>query len=260
MSPNTEAVAARLTPDRATRWLSYWDTFSSTIPDEITDAEYSDLVLGAWLNFRKHDDSVQADTISAAWGIRRFKKLPRLQPRVQPTATVVPQPVKPWVPCVHWGGTRTDCVTCSKGEPHAQRMRYAQDMWTDHARFVRQRLRAEILPWTGGVQYEHFIDLEAQFWFNVAARIESYLPMMNSAGEAIPQATKAWLRAVVHSTVTDHFRAEWGLRSDQSKRDVRREVQFLDTGDRGIPNPGDPMFAKPVSPAGSAPDEMEVDV
>ena len=64
----TNQTAARLEPDRSARWLTYWDTFSSTIPDEIAPEEYSDLALSAWLDFRKQDDAAQVWTQSRRRG------------------------------------------------------------------------------------------------------------------------------------------------------------------------------------------------
>jgi DNA-directed RNA polymerase specialized sigma24 family protein len=109
--------------------------------------------------------------------------------------------------------------------------------------FVRKRIHAEILPWTGGKSYPKFDDLEQETWWLIARQIKQYAPE--------PETGKpfAWLRTVVHSAVVDHFRSEYS-----QKRDVRKEVPTDFDKDRGIANPTDPMLPpQSVHPQGAEP-------
>ena len=243
------ATAGRLPPDRASRWLGFWDTFSSTIPDKVTDAEYSDLTLSAWLEFLKQDENDQTDAIARAWGIKQFKKVPRLQPRA-PKATVVKHAVKPWEPCIHWGGTRP-CSTHEHKPLNGDQEKLGQDTWNARGNrgFVRKRIRAEILPYTDGNAYLKFDDLEASVWWTIAGRMRSYVPVRDQEGDVIPKAERGWLREVVHSAVIDHFRAE-----NNKTRDARREILVEFDYDLGIPPPNEPMQAQSVRPKGTEPD------
>ena len=106
------------------------------------------------------------DAISKAWGVRQFKKLkPSRAARAakQQTATVVH--AKRWEPCERWGGTKP----CT-GHEHAPlgdtQMQQAEGMWKGNSGFVKKRIHAEILPWTGGKTYVKFDDLEASVFVN----------------------------------------------------------------------------------------------
>jgi hypothetical protein len=253
-------TAERLTPDRAARWLSYFDVFSSTIPSEVTEAEYADLTLGAWVDFRKNDSDAQADAVSAAWGIKRFKKLPRLQPRTkQPVAVVVKPAVKPWTPCGFWKIPKEPCLT-HKHAMHETPMLKAQSLFEVHARFVRRHILVELQPWSGGKRYD-VNDIESVVWWNVAQRMPEWLPLLEThytfdddtevanwwTSAKTPEQARAqmFLRAVVHTTVIDVVRG-----NHAEKRDVRLEVPIpASAGDRGIPNPCDPPPAKPTPTA-----------
>lgn len=231
-TPFVDQTAARLAPDRAERWLAYWDRFSVAIPDEMPEAQYSQIALDAWLQFRKQDEENEVARLATAWGIKKFAKLPqrpRKENRPQPTATVVP-PTR-WEPCEHWGGTRL----CSEHEhaPLSSVARLAQDMWSRFQPFVRKYLGVAIMGYTGGKWYEKFEDVEAEVWFTVMAKMLTYRSLLNEKGEECPQ---AWLRSIAYSVAASHFRSEHAQR-----RDVRREVPFFeDVEDRGIPNRDEP--------------------
>jgi hypothetical protein len=257
----SNSTAARLEPDRAARWLTYWDTYSSTVPDSITDLEYSNLTLGAWHDFRELDEGEQIAAISRAWNIRHPRSAKVIR-KVKPSATVAITPeVKPWEPCVRWGGTRTDCAGCRKhehGVPDTA-MRKAQSLFELHSQFVRRHIFVEFLP--SGQRYDA-TEVEGQVWFAVAKRMPEYLPLMATFHDSNPDnvehhftdasendraRVQQWLRAVVHTVVIDVVRG-----THAEKRDIDNEVPMPDyVNDRGIPNPADSSLpARPTPTAG----------
>jgi DNA-directed RNA polymerase specialized sigma24 family protein len=112
-------------------------------------------------------------------------------------------------------------------------MKLADEMWNQYEKFVRKRIHAEILPFTGGKVYPSFDDLEMEVWMSVARQIERYFD------EETPM---AWLRTVVHGTVVDHFR-----RARAAKRGADKTVP-LDF------DPSGETLPKATRPSGEPPE------
>ena len=235
-----DKTAARDMPDRAVRWFAYWDTYSDAIPDEMTEAEYSNVTFDAWSKFKKQEETDEVERLATAWGIRQFKQLPRFVPhreRPQPTATVVPS--KRWEPCAYWRG---EVCTVHQHAVSNTSLAQAQDMFSHFQFFVRKHLGAALMAYTDGKAYEKFTDVEQEVWWAVVARMMTYRPLQNEKGEDMPQ---AWLKSIVRSVVSDHFKGK-----HRQKCDVRKEVQFFDNAaNRGISNPDDPPPAHPTPTA-----------
>jgi hypothetical protein len=115
--------------------------------------------------------------------------------------------------------------------------------------FVKQRIRVELLPYTGGnFSAANFEELEASVWWTIAGQMRHYVPIKDSEGDVIPKAERGFLRRVVHGVVIDYFRAQYN-----ETRDVRRETLVEFDYNRGIANPNFVMVAKSVSPQGEGP-------
>jgi hypothetical protein len=174
------------------------------------------------------------------------RPLPKEEPKPEPPPQAEPpQPTKPiWKPCRHFGGSR-ECSTCLKrntaaGVRLAGAMALANEMYNQHRRFVLDRLRTELMPFTDGKPYSAFDDLEQMCWQAVASGIAKY------EDQSTPL---AWLKKIVHGTVVDHFR-----RLGATKRGTALTDQLI--GDpveydaSGVLNPPE----KPTRPSGAAPD------
>ncbi len=181
--------------------------------------------------------------------LSRYNSLDELQAIVDDWRPPVPKPIpapipKPerWTPCKHFGGDR-ECDRCKRenttaGLIYAGAMALADKIYQEHRKFVRSRIHAELLPYTGGKVYPGFDDLEQKVWQAVAARI---------AGYADTGTPLAWLRDIVHGTVIDHFR-----RTFADKRGDNKTVP-LDF-DPASPTSPLPVPVKSNRPTGEAPD------
>ena len=163
------------------------------------------------------------------------KKLRRPAPRpIEPDTTRSEH--QQWEPCAYWGGTR-ECPRCRR-PVSAGAMAQAQQMWTQHRRFVLDRLDKEIPRYIGGRharEYSRYSDVEQAVWTKVADKIEHFTPNPRlAAGGAL-----AWLTTVAHSVVNDWFSTLFA-----SKRDVRREMVLRP----------DSVWADATRPAGEGPD------
>ncbi len=237
-------------------------------------AFYLDKVLGAGASryfdkLRRLSRSQSLDSLIAT--INQWAGIPVALAPVAPA----PTPSEKWVPCSHWTGGDRKCATCEKhaaavaeAVSHAETvadaaqieadlahkvhgtMRRAQDMYLNFRPFVQKRMHAECDKHTGGTQYNLFDDVESLVWQNVAARIETY------KDQGLKRGAMAWLKAVVYSTVSDHFRAQY-----QDKRDVRKEAAL--GAEETVTDPSAPfvtIHASPTRPEGAGVDPDEVSV
>ena len=194
-------------------------------------------------------DDIAPQYFSRLYQLARYAPLEDLQALIDswrpPTPKItLPEPPapEPWTMCSHFGGDR-DCDICSlkdckAGLIYAGAMALAQKMFELPVEeggcrpFVRQRIHAELLPYTGGKVYPGFDDLEQKVWTSIAASI---------AGYRDAKTPLAWLRPVVQGVVVKHFRDSW-----RQMRDLRKETQFsIETHDSVSPD-------SPVSPPAKA--------
>jgi len=255
-----DVTAARLAPDRATRWLKFFDEWSANVPEAMPESEFANLTLSAWIEFRKRDAETQADAIARAWGVKRTEKFSRMRFQPRKKFTVVKPVFKPYERCIHWGGTRTDCPACrgELGTTHETHMQKAESLFQVHANFVRKYIRVELMPWSEK-RYD-VNDIEGLCWFNVARRMPEYLPLLKVgvgstetigtwevySTEQERARAQMWLRSVVHSTIIDVIRGN----HLKEGRNIDREVPLPDSAaDQGIPNPADPPPAIPTATA-----------
>lgn len=185
------------------------------------------------------------DPLADTW--RTIKtQLPEPEPQVEapvpaPTLEQLPPPPVPPLmrtsECRHFGGNWF-CWQCKRENAEAKVvlagvMHLAQEMFEKHRAFVRDRMHTELTPYTNGESYPLFDDLEQQIWAGVTARIARYEDRSQPL---------AWLKTVVHSVVTDHFKRVWA-----KKRGAAVTEPLV--GD--VP---DYLPAQPTRPPGAAPD------
>jgi hypothetical protein len=158
-----------------------------------------------------------------------------------------PKPTKfAWEPCPHWGGRRP-CAVCQQETDElsgssglssvATNMARAQALWLDlpTRTFVRNRVRAELYRYntTDGNLLD---ELEMDCWEKVAARISQYRDL------GLKRGAWAWLKAVVFSTVTDHFRVN-------IRRNQLAPMEPLIFDDKSTPDDHDRRLADRDCPA-----------
>jgi hypothetical protein len=159
---------------------------------------------------------------------------------------------EPWTPCQHWKADGVTCPTCLKQVPpgvlaRVQRMYESKVGEGGYRPFVLSCLDKEIPKRIGGRNartYSGFADLENEVWQRVTKGIVDFEERPGLADGGIP----AWLTAVVHSTVADHFKGEF-----REKRDIRKTIPLDGRAhDLVVPDspvsPPDTATAVPVKP------------
>jgi hypothetical protein len=151
--------------------------------------------------------------------------------------------IEPWTPCQHWKvGNGFMCPTCLKRVPPGVLAR-VQQMYENkvgdggYRPFVLSCLDKEIPERIGGRSaraYSGFADLENEVWQKVTKGIVDFVERPDLAGGGLP----AWLTAIVHSTVTDHFKGEFReKRGSNNKVLISRDRLWRVQPSSGGPSP-----------------------
>src|SRR6185437_14090626 len=123
----------------------------------------------------------------------------RLKVAVEP---LVQEPLpQAWTPCVHWGGTRV-CDNCRQSARVAGAMAKAEALFQQNHKFVRSHINTVLNRRCQEVTQATFDDLVNAVWHKVAASIDSF----KDPGEAHGAQRRAWLKSVIETVVTNHFR------------------------------------------------------